>query len=182
VSFVRAYSKHEASYIFRIKDLDLIGVARSFGLLRLPKMPEFKGLSRDGWEDADVDWNTFAYKDKAQEVKRLVGVSAQTNEKEKKKALPVEKRKLNSAWSHQVGKKEEKDHRKEKKDRKKKWLKTRPLEEETTEQLDLKRMRVGSLGEDDNDWNELAREERMAKRVRRGEVTQGTFDQEFTDL
>src|ERR1700761_3329906 len=36
VSFVQAYSKHEASYIFRLKELDLIGVARSFGLLRLP--------------------------------------------------------------------------------------------------------------------------------------------------
>ena len=55
VSFIKAYSKHEASYIFRIKKLDLMGVARSFGLLRLPRMPELKGMSRDGWEDADVD-------------------------------------------------------------------------------------------------------------------------------
>lgn len=55
VSFVRAYSKHEASYIFRVKDLDLIGVAKSFGLLRLPRMPELKGADRTGWEDAAVD-------------------------------------------------------------------------------------------------------------------------------
>jgi ATP-dependent RNA helicase DDX55/SPB4 len=55
VSFVHAYSKHEASYIFRTKDVDLIGVAKSFGLLRLPKMPEFKNLRRDGWEDVEVD-------------------------------------------------------------------------------------------------------------------------------
>lgn len=55
VSFVRAYSKHEASYIFRIKDLDLIGVAQCFGLLRLPRMPELNGVSRDSWKDADID-------------------------------------------------------------------------------------------------------------------------------
>jgi len=55
VSFVKAYSKHEAAYIFRIKKLDLVGVAQSFGLLRLPRMPELKDVSRDGWEDADVD-------------------------------------------------------------------------------------------------------------------------------
>jgi ATP-dependent RNA helicase DDX55/SPB4 len=55
VSFVRAYSKHEASYIFRIKELDLIGVAKSFGLLRLPRMPELKEIDRGDWEDADVD-------------------------------------------------------------------------------------------------------------------------------
>jgi ATP-dependent RNA helicase DDX55/SPB4 len=46
---------HEASYIFRAKDLDLIGVAKSFGLLRLPKMPEFKNLDKAGWEDAVID-------------------------------------------------------------------------------------------------------------------------------
>ena len=55
VSFVRAYSKHEASYIFRIKDLDLIGVAKSFGLLRLPRMPELKDRDKSGWEDAELD-------------------------------------------------------------------------------------------------------------------------------
>jgi ATP-dependent RNA helicase DDX55/SPB4 len=60
VSFVRAYSKHEASYIFRVKDLDLIGVAKSFGLLRLPRMPELRDEPRDGWEDAVVDvWFLF---------------------------------------------------------------------------------------------------------------------------
>lgn len=55
MSFVRAYSKHEASYIFRLKDLDLVGVSKSFGLLRLPKMPELKDRARDDWEDAEVD-------------------------------------------------------------------------------------------------------------------------------
>lgn len=55
VSFVRAYSKHEASYIFRVKDLDLIGVAKSFGLLRLLRMPELKDVDKTGWEDASVD-------------------------------------------------------------------------------------------------------------------------------
>jgi hypothetical protein len=55
VSFVRAYSKHEASYIFRVKDLGLIGVAKSFGLLRLPRMPEFQTTDKDGWTDATVD-------------------------------------------------------------------------------------------------------------------------------
>jgi len=51
VSFIRAYSKHEASYIFRVKDLDMIGIAKCYGLLRLPSMPELKNLCREGWED-----------------------------------------------------------------------------------------------------------------------------------
>jgi len=45
VSFVKAYSKHEASYIFSLKQLDLVGVAKSFGLLRLPAMRRFVLLS-----------------------------------------------------------------------------------------------------------------------------------------
>lgn len=52
---MRAYSKHEASYIFRVKDLDFVGLAKSFGLLRLPRMPELKDVAKDGWEDADVN-------------------------------------------------------------------------------------------------------------------------------
>lgn len=55
VSFVRSYSKHEASYIFRLADLDLPAVAMSYGLLRLPKMPEFKDADLFNWSVAEVD-------------------------------------------------------------------------------------------------------------------------------
>lgn len=55
MSFVRAYSKHEASYIFRVKDLDLVGLAKTYGLVRLPRMPELKGIEITDWKDADVN-------------------------------------------------------------------------------------------------------------------------------
>lgn len=55
VSFIRAYSKHEASYIFRVKDLDLVGVAHSYGLLRLPKMPELKGVENKWDQEMGVE-------------------------------------------------------------------------------------------------------------------------------
>lgn len=58
-SFVKSYSKHEASYVFRLKDLDLVGIAKSFGLLRLPGMFELKDVPRDHWVDADVDVRTI---------------------------------------------------------------------------------------------------------------------------
>lgn len=61
MSFVRAYSKHEASYIFRIKDLDLVGAAKSFGLLRLPRMPELKDADKTGWEDAPLDVSPWGF-------------------------------------------------------------------------------------------------------------------------
>lgn len=42
VSSVKAYSKHEAGFIFRVADLDFNAMAIAFGLLRLPAMPEVR--------------------------------------------------------------------------------------------------------------------------------------------
>ena len=37
-------------------------------------------------------------------------------------------------------------------------------------------------GDEEDDWDELAREERMAKRVKKGHLSQTEFDTEFGDL
>ncbi|KAJ7778620.1 DEAD-domain-containing protein [Mycena maculata] len=183
VSFVRAYSKHEASYIFRVKDLDLIGVAKSFGLLRLPHMPELRDMPRGNWEEAAVEWNAFAYTDKAQEAKRLVAGKAAATvldaEREKRRAARAEKQKANGAWSDKVVKKEEKEKRKDWKDRKRKWLKTQT-------QVEAAKPEHGEhgdeVGDDHDDWEELAREERMAKKMRKGDFSQKAFDAEFANF
>ncbi|KAG6861591.1 hypothetical protein C0995_014498 [Termitomyces sp. Mi166 len=204
VSFVRAYSKHEASYIFRIKDLDLVGVAKSFGLLRLPRMPELKDVGLEGWEDARVDvsiilarvlfadprflqWDTFSYADKAQEAKRVAKSTAEKfqHEERLRRAARAEKKNTNAAWSAQMQRREAKELRKEKRLRKKKWLQSQ-VQAEAASGLpngsSLKRGRedeesVSSDGGDD--WDELAREERMAKKVKKGVVDQKAFDTEF---
>ncbi|KAG6854806.1 hypothetical protein C0991_001233 [Blastosporella zonata] len=190
VSFVRAYSKHEASYIFRIKDLDLIGAAKSFGLLRMPRMPELKDIDRQDWNDAQVDWDTYAYLDKAQEAKRVAASAAEKSqreeEKESRRAARVDKKKANAAWSVQAQRKDERELRKEKRTRKKKWLKAQAdttVGSEPSLETSLKRGRDDGedIGSDDNgdDWDELAREERMAKKVKKGDVKQKAFDAEF---
>ncbi|KAJ2931643.1 hypothetical protein H1R20_g5369, partial [Candolleomyces eurysporus] len=192
VSFVKAYSKHEASYVFRIKDLDLVGIAKSFGLLRLPGMFELKDIDKEGWNDAEIDWATYAYRDQAQESKRLIAI---TTEKEKNKAAAAErakerakKKKANASWSEVANKKEQRSKRKEKKVAKQKWLRANKQEtaETSTGGTSTKRPRDeesdDASDEDDDDWDELAREERMAKKVKKGEITQRDFDAEFTDL
>ncbi|KAG7449196.1 DEAD-domain-containing protein [Guyanagaster necrorhizus] len=177
VSFVRAYSKHEASYIFRIKDFDLIGAAKSYGLLRLPRMPELKNADRERWRDADVDWDTYAYLDAAQEAKRLSEAAkpkASEEEHKKKKELNEQKRKAKAAWSNKAVKQEEKERRREKRMKKKEW--------EKAQQNDRKRQRqIEDEKEDGEDWAELVKEERMAKKVKRGDITQKDFDVEFGD-
>ncbi|GAA5821344.1 hypothetical protein JCM11251_004580 [Rhodosporidiobolus azoricus] len=79
VSSVRSYTKHETSFIFRLQDLDLIGLAQSFGLLKLPKMPEFKGKEKDveaRWKEAEVDWDTYSFADKVREKQRKKDLAA----------------------------------------------------------------------------------------------------------
>lgn len=58
VSSIRSYSKHEASYLFRLQDLDLVGLAKAFALLRMPKVAELKGKEKEiaeRWSDRAVD-------------------------------------------------------------------------------------------------------------------------------
>jgi ATP-dependent RNA helicase DDX55/SPB4 len=40
VSYIRGYKEHHCKFIFQLSDLDLAGLARMFGLLRLPVMKE----------------------------------------------------------------------------------------------------------------------------------------------
>ena len=42
VSYIKAYSKHECSHLFKVKELDFVGLAKGYGLLHMPKMPEIK--------------------------------------------------------------------------------------------------------------------------------------------
>ncbi|KAF8205000.1 DEAD-domain-containing protein [Pholiota molesta] len=193
VSFVRAYSKHEASYIFRVKDLDLVGLARTFGLLRLPRMPELKAANRDSWQDAEISWDTFSYADQAQEAKRIAALAEAAKEggreRERRHAANAEKKLKNIAWSEKAEQKDEKDKRREKKKLKAKWLKSQAVANAIvpTEQSIGKRQRedgdeLAVNDDSDNDWDELAREEKMAKRLRRGDISQKDFDAEFGDL
>ncbi|KAG8218451.1 DEAD-domain-containing protein [Butyriboletus roseoflavus] len=179
VSFVRAYSKHEASYIFRLKDLDLVGVAKSFGLLRLPRMPELKDVDKTGWEDASLHWNAYAYTDKAQEAKRRGSQCKPEVQKETTEARAA-KRKRNTSWSQQAANKEEAEKRKLKRDRKREWLKSQATANRSAA-TPVKSQTMDSRDNGD-DWDELAREERLAKKVRKGTATQQAFDAEFENL
>ncbi|KAJ5211914.1 uncharacterized protein N7498_003560 [Penicillium cinerascens] len=70
VSWLRSYSKHQASSIFRISDLDWEALGKAWGLLRLPRMPELRNFAGDKMLGVSVDWDTFAYKDKQREKRR----------------------------------------------------------------------------------------------------------------
>lgn len=97
-------------------------------------------------------------------------------ERDERKAERAKQKQDNSAWSEKAGKREARDKRKDKQSKKKKWLKAQQVPGPVTEDSDLKRSRQDN---EEDDWAELAREERMAKKVRRGDVTEMAFNAEF---
>lgn len=67
--------------------------------------------------------------------------------------------------------------RKSKKVAKKAW------EKEESKKRQHEEVNVDDAGaDDDNDWNDLAHEERMAKKLKKGGISQKDFDMEFGDL
>merc|ERR1719429_963456 len=70
VSYIQSYAKHECNVLLRVKDLDLGGVASCYGLLRMPKMPELRGIKISNFSEVKMDMNSVAYKDKTREKER----------------------------------------------------------------------------------------------------------------
>ncbi|KAF1845483.1 ATP-dependent rRNA helicase spb4 [Cucurbitaria berberidis CBS 394.84] len=115
VSWVRAYSKHNASSIFRVTDLDWAELGHAWGLLKLPSMPELKKWEGDRSLGVTMDFNTFAYKDKAREQQRLVEQAEYEATKTGTKKRYVTENKKESAWTQQKDQKATKELRREKK-------------------------------------------------------------------
>ncbi|KKA30898.1 hypothetical protein TD95_004086 [Thielaviopsis punctulata] len=122
VSWVRSYTKHAASSIFRAEDLDWADLGAAWGLLRLPRMPEVKNWDGDKLLGQTVDWDAFAYKDKAREKARLEALAEEKADGGAKiaaaKAERAAKRKNNEAWSGKTGKEDVRVERREKRHKK----------------------------------------------------------------
>ena len=142
-----------------------------------------------------LKWSEYAYSDPVQEAKRIAALTEVekdgVRERERRRAENAKKK--NSSWSEHTDRKDERDKRKEKKKLKARWIKAQTAVEVETgavaqvEQCTGKRPREGLAGasgndNDTDDWDELAREEKMAKRLRKGDISQKEFDAEFVDL
>ena len=117
VSWVRSYSKHQASSIFRVSDLDWTQLAEAWGLLKMPKMPELKTWNRDNYRSQHVDWDTYEYKDQLRERQRR-----ETLEAYKKGELSTPRREnkrkasgTSVAWSQNLEHKADKEARRARK-------------------------------------------------------------------
>ncbi|KAL5104056.1 ATP-dependent RNA helicase DDX55 [Taenia crassiceps] len=65
VSFAQFYRRHDCSLLFKIQELDWGSLGNAYGLLRLPQMPELKGVSIGGFISSNVDLTKLKYKEKS---------------------------------------------------------------------------------------------------------------------
>lgn len=145
VSFVRYYSKHTASSIFRLPNLDYIGLAKMYGVLRLPKMPEITSYVKDvkGGLYLDFNFDEYAYKDDVKEKERQEELKKEKKKEEKKK-----KRAENVSWSKKIQHKEVNSERVVKREK-------RELEQELEQASDE---------EEEQDWKDLVRQNKKKKK------------------
>ncbi|KAL8939662.1 MAG: hypothetical protein Q9216_003238 [Gyalolechia sp. 2 TL-2023] len=145
VSWVKAYSKHQASSIFRLSDLDWADLGNAWGLLKLPKMPELKKWDGDRGLGVGVDFDNYAYKDRKREQVRKEQLQQKRTSISKVNgdiddegnAKKVTKR----PWSDKLDQKDERQRRRDRKRTRReaeKWEKMTPAERE--KQLELERM------------------------------------------
>ncbi len=131
VSWVKAYSKHQASSIFRVADLDWTDLGNAWGLVKLPKMPELKKWDGDKSLGVKITMSEYEYKDKAREKTRRAAIE---EEKTKAPFVPsedkVRKRKEREAWSHKHEAHDLKEVRRERKKRKREAERLEKMTEE----------------------------------------------------
>ena len=148
MAFLRAYQEHLCSFIFRFEELDIGSVARSYGLLRLPKIPETRGKKGKpiNFENTNVDTSKIPYLHKDKEKARMNKIEKRRKETAVSEGGPKEK----VGWDPNYD-----DSKEPKRKRKKKQSYLQKFQEE---------------------WDELAAEETLYKKFRKGKLTKEDYD------
>ncbi|KAI1740981.1 ATP-dependent rRNA helicase SPB4 [Xylaria scruposa] len=138
VSWVRSYSKHTASSIFRVGDLDWTSLANGWGLLRLPKMPEARHFKGDRSLGCDIDWDKYAYQNKTREKQRLEALNAAPPDPAEAEAYRAKRKRNAEAWSGKQEQEETRVARRDKKQRKREAERREKMtDEEKARDMDL---------------------------------------------
>ncbi|KAK3985919.1 hypothetical protein QBC44DRAFT_145760 [Cladorrhinum sp. PSN332] len=175
VSWARSYIEHQASSIFRVSDLNWTDLAKGYGLVELPKMPEVKGIDRSLGLGIDVE--SIPFKDKAQEQKRLEELEKWKKEKEARLAAAAQqngngdeaagqKRKKNAAWSEKADNEDAKLARREKKRKRREAEKMGLMSEKERDEAKKLEDLIAQVRRQNE---EKMREEKEARRAAKGE-------------
>eukprot|EP00927_Polykrikos_kofoidii_P056420 TRINITY_DN50537_c0_g1_i1.p1 TRINITY_DN50537_c0_g1~~TRINITY_DN50537_c0_g1_i1.p1 ORF type:complete len:759 (+),score=147.71 TRINITY_DN50537_c0_g1_i1:75-2351(+) len=149
VSYVRAYQEHQLPFILPFKTLDLGSLATGFCLMRMPRMKEILGKKIKGFVQSSVDPASVPFRNKAQEKLR------QENWKKKLE----ENATADAEWA---------------KEKEKAWKAEQAAKPEKERTRTQKRLAKRTNAREE--WELLAAEESLAKKLRRGKITGKQFE------
>ncbi|XP_026313433.1 probable ATP-dependent RNA helicase DDX55 homolog [Hyposmocoma kahamanoa] len=166
VSHMRAYTKHECNLLLQFKELPLGHIATSYGLLKLPLMPEIKEEHKQQFigPKEQIDFNSIPYRDKRKELNRL-----QKLEEYKKTGVWPSKKKKKMAQSQPW--EQAKQNKEERKQRRKK---RRELKKTSEGKKGKKRKAITQ-----EELEELAADVGLMKKLKKRKITEEQFDREF---
>lgn len=163
ISFLRAYQENLCPFIFQLNELSIGSVARSYALLRLPRIPE----TREGpnkrpidFVGSGIDTSTIPYKQLEREQarqRRLLQerVDAQSNNTNKKAKNNGEKKEEEEQRASKIDSRQDNVEEETKRKRKKKQSYSQKLREE---------------------WDELAAEEAAFRKFKKGKLSKDSYD------
>tara|TARA_B100000780_G_C21062361_1_gene427074 strand:- start:213 stop:1067 length:855 start_codon:yes stop_codon:yes gene_type:complete len=167
VASVRSYKEHRCEYVFQYQTLNLSNYAKAFHLLRVPKMKELREGKIPGFiEEKQQIVEQIPFLNKTREKQRQIKLEAIRIEKEQ--ILKARKLLRKSKPMNEIEKKKKK-------------------EKDELNGIRGKKRKKQSKGskywnEKNMVWDDVAEEERLAKRLKKGKITQSEFDSELAAL
>ena len=165
VAFVRGYQEHKCRYIFRFARLRLGRLARCMGLLRFPHLKDLRGSTKVNYPDpqqvlgAAVDTSGIAYLDPVREAARL-------NRRQAELAAAAA-----ADMEAGLAKKAKKDATKAKD-----AAGGAAVAGAAAAKRGVKRKRTGQQEKMFDEWEDLASEARLVRRLKSGKISQAQFD------
>lgn len=160
VSYLRGYKEHHCRFIFRFKELELARLARSLGLLRLPRMKEIRKAPKSslkGFTESSVNPDAVPFEDRARE-------------KQRQRALAEE------AARRAANPEANADSRKEREKRKREEAAAVAAKAQNEKRLTAaKRRQV----EAQDDFDDLDDDYRALKKLKKGKISEEEFDFEM---
>lgn len=170
ISFLRAYKEHLCSYIFRLDQLDIGSVARAYALVKLPKISETVNKNIDFEEMSDVNTSTIPYRHKEKEKARLKKQDLLKAQKEEEAQKARELAANPSTGKNSAAPVVEKV---------KKVAGKEVVKEEPREEKRKRKKKEGQHKKILDEWEELAAEEAMYKKMKRGHISREEYEDVF---
>lgn len=159
ISFLRGYKEHQSKAVFKIESLDIPSLAYTFGLVKLPKVDELRGKEFDFQSVEGVNTGSIAYADPKREEQRQL-------------RLVKDKEKLAA----------EREARDKRRDFALKQAEKRRADAEAGKKEVRKRKHKGRNAKILEDWELLAKEEALEKRLRKGTISKADYKAELKKL